>query len=234
MPLQPAGPAPYAPAGAILSVIDRYREVGFSGQPVTDLTLGKIGVSESLRPRTIASLRLLDLIQDDGTPTDQLDVLKNARPAEFDDRLAEWLRDTYAPIFGFCDPATATAKQIEEAFWGYEPAGQRTRMANLFSGLAARAGLIAVAPQKPRGRHANPTTNATSAGASTAKSTAKGGEPKVKEAPPEPGEATLAGYRKRYLDMLIERAEKIEQPDSDLLDRIERALGIAPAGGGSP
>lgn len=226
------GTAPYAPTSAITKVIDRYREAGFGGQSVNEIALQKIGVSESLIPRTLATLRQLDLIDENGNPTDQFGVLKNAASAEFRPRLAEWLKDSYAPIFGFCNPATATAEQIEDAFRGYTPEGQRGRMASLFTGLAAYAGIIEDAPSKPRGRHASPKPKPAAAAAAAKEPRGARTNGAALDRPPAP--QTLDAYRQRYVDLLIAKAESQDDPDADLLDRIERALGIAGGEGQAP
>lgn len=221
MALSPeGGTAPYAPAATIVSVIDGYRRTGFAGQPITDVTLARIQVSPSLIPRTLASLRQLGLIDEDGKPTDQFDVLKNAPTDEFPSRLAEWLKDTYAPIFGFCNPDTATAQQIEDAFRGFSPEGQRGRMATLFLGLATYAGIVEDAPSKPRGRHATGQRKPNQAPSAALR---KGGTPE-QQTPPPSGDS----HRQRYLDLLMAKAEEQDEPDPELLDRIERALGIGP------
>lgn len=228
------GVAGYAPAAAVTKTIDRYRANGFSGQPVTDVTLQKIGVSDSLIPRTLATLKLLDLIDSDGKPTDQFDVLKNATTTDFKARLAEWLKDTYAPIFGFCDPTTATPADVEDAFRGYTPEGQRSRMANLFLGLLEYAGIIEVAPPKPRGRHAPKTSSGPKVTAQGKRAVerilADKGGMKIADLSPSP---IVDSHRQRYLDLLIAKAEEQDNPDAELLDRIERALGISPADKGA-
>lgn len=233
MALSPSGGvAGYAPATAITRTIDRYRDVGFAGQPITDATLQKIGISESLIPRTLASLRVLDLIDAEGKPTDQFDVLKNATTAEFSARLAEWLKDTYAPIFGFCDPTAASPAEIEDAFRGYTPEGQRTRMANLFLGLAAYAGIIEEAPSKPRGRHAPQPKNTPKIPAEPARRKKLSQHMNGADTAPKPT-STIDAARARYVEMLMDKAAGQDEVSSELLDRIERALGIALSGGDS-
>lgn len=135
-------PVPYAPASAILEVIDRFRNRGLQS-PISAEVLGRIGVSESLIPRTLQALRTLDLIEDDGKPTATLDGLRLASEAEFKKHLAAWLKSAYAPVFSFVDPAVDGETRIRDAFRGYNPAAQQPRMITLFTGLCAAAGLIA-------------------------------------------------------------------------------------------
>jgi hypothetical protein len=135
-------PVPYAPASAILEVVDRFRNRGLQS-PISAEVLGRIGVSESLIPRTLQALRTLDLIDDEGKPTATLDGLRLAPEAEFKKHLAAWLKSAYAPVFSFVDPAVDGETRIRDAFRGYNPAAQQPRMITLFIGLCAAAGLIA-------------------------------------------------------------------------------------------
>jgi hypothetical protein len=48
----------------------------------------------------------------------------------------------YGEILEIADPASATYEQVEDAFRGHTPAGQRTRMVTLFIGLCDYAGLL--------------------------------------------------------------------------------------------
>ncbi len=205
---------PYAPSKAVVGIIEGYRKTGFGGLPVTDATIERGGVSKSLIPRTKAALRRLDLIDEEGRPTDQFETLKNAPGDEFLPRLGEWLRSTYAPIFAFCDPSSATAAEVEDAFRGYKPEGQRPRMTSLFLGLCEYAKIIESAPSKPRGRHAQAGTQPKTAAAAKPPTT-------------PPVVPAVSPAKQQYLDMLLERANAQTELDPDLLDRIERALGIA-------
>jgi hypothetical protein len=134
-------PGPYAPPRAILDIINRFRHRGLA-TPFDADVLARAGVSTSLIPRTIHSLRALDLIDESGDPTEQLINLQQAPEPEFQARLAEVVRAAYAEIFNFADPATDDAQAVRDAFRPYRPTGQQNRMVSLFLGLSAAAGLI--------------------------------------------------------------------------------------------
>lgn len=150
MPILPNGLAPYAPAATILSVIDRARDRGLP-TPVTKDVLMRAGVTDSLIPRTLQALQLLELINEDGTWTQNLETLRRAPQAEMQSRFAEVIRSVYGDVFQYVDPATASATQVRDAFRSYAPHGQQDRMVTLFLGLCQRAGIVAgEAPAKTR------------------------------------------------------------------------------------
>ena len=142
MALTPGGRAPYAPSKTVLSVIDRHRAVGL---PKIDMdTLERIGVLESLRPRTLATLKTLDFY-DEGTGkiTPEFDNLSRVPTGEFPDYLGMLLKKVYAPIIEVTgDPQTASMQSIEDAFRTFEPRGQIVRMVQLFVGLMTAAGIM--------------------------------------------------------------------------------------------
>jgi hypothetical protein len=146
MPLQPDGPAPYAPAATILSVIERARERGLP-TPVTRDVLVRAGVAETLTPRVLQSLQQLELINEDGTWTQNLETLRRAPEAEFQARFAEVIRSVYADVFQYVDPTKDSATAVRDAFRSYTPHGQQDRMVTLFTGLCQRAGLMPGEPQ---------------------------------------------------------------------------------------
>jgi Family of unknown function (DUF5343) len=134
VPVTAAKPTPYAPATAILDLVHRYRSRGLS-TPVNTEVLARAGISNSLIPRTLQALQTLDLINQDGTPTQTFEGLRLAPEAEYRARMAAWLRSAYADIFTFADPTKDDASQIRDAFRNYQPIGQQDRMVTLFNGL---------------------------------------------------------------------------------------------------
>lgn len=141
-------PAPYAPASAILDVVTRHRTRGLPGAVDQD-SLERAGISPSLVPRTLHALRTLDLITEDGRPSDVLEGIRLAPEAEYQQRLLEWLQGAYADALQFIDPSTDGEDAIRDAFRKYVPIGQQPRMVSLFSGLFAAAGVGVERPKQP-------------------------------------------------------------------------------------
>jgi hypothetical protein len=132
--------APYTSANAINSVMRRFREKGLT-TPITGDVLVRAGVSDSLVPRTLQALQLLDLIDDAGQPTPTFQKMRSVPEAGYKACLAEWLQSVYAEVFKFVDPGTDDATQVRDAFRTYTPHGQQDRMVALFLALCAEAGL---------------------------------------------------------------------------------------------
>lgn len=148
MPLHPKGPAPYGPPQTIIDLLEAYRDRGL-GTPFTPDVLARAGVSDGLTARVMASLRLLDLIDKEGMPTEQLLALAQARgDEEYKTALAGWLRETYSDVLNFADLEHDSPDRITEAFRGYTPAGQRSRMVTLMLGLFRYAGIIKEIPKR--------------------------------------------------------------------------------------
>ena len=145
------GPVPYAPPSAMLEVIDGYRNRGLQ-TPFSGDVLARAGVSDSLLPRVTQTLEILDLIDEQGNPTEVFEGLRTAPETEYRQRMSDWLRGTYAEVFSFTDPATDPADKIRDAFRTYEPRGQQARMVTLFLGLCKAAGIVPEGQEKPRQR----------------------------------------------------------------------------------
>lgn len=220
MALSESGPAPYAPWTAVEHVINHARDKGLN-YPLTTEKIARLGVEDSLSRRTLAALKQLDLVDAEGLESPTLERIRVAPSNGLQGVLAEWVQNAYQPIFAHVD-ASDDVEKIADQFRYYEPAGMRSRMVSLFLGLCAMAGLIEAMPIIPRGRGTKkigkvtkPTTKAVATTAAT---------------PPKPSrrdETPLTQTaRDRYADFLLERARSQEHPDPDLLDRIERALGI--------
>jgi hypothetical protein len=149
MPIRADGPAPYAPAPAVIQVLDGYRDRGLT-TPFNASVLERAGVPPSLAPRTLHSLRDLDLIDEEGNPTDSMKALSTAGSEEYPQRLAAHLRSVYEEVFQFTEPRDDPPSKVRDAFRVYTPRGQQTRMVTLFLGLCAAAGLVDEAPPQRR------------------------------------------------------------------------------------
>jgi len=133
-------PAPYATSSGLLDIINRYRNRGMQ-TPINAEVLGRAGVSDSLISRTLQALVSLELITEDGIPTETFEGLRVAPETEYKQRLEEWLRSVYADVFGYVDPLQDDEVKIRDAFRTYRPMGQQQRMVSLFIGLCDAAGL---------------------------------------------------------------------------------------------
>lgn len=149
VPVSASAPAPYAPAAAILEVIRRHRSRGLASVNAEVLARGSI-VSDSLIPRTLQTLKTLDLIDDDGQPTETFEGLRLAPEAEFASRIGQWLNVAYADVVKHVDPDTADETALRDAFRTYTPIGQQPRMVSLFVGLYAAAGIGREKDSAPR------------------------------------------------------------------------------------
>jgi hypothetical protein len=149
MPITSDGKAPYAPPKAVTDVVTAYRDRGLQ-TPFTQDVLIKAGVSETLAPRTLLSLKLLDLINDDGEPTQEFEGLRKAPSDEFQERFAAVLKAVYAEVFSYVDPRQDSPDRVRDAFRSYAPTGQQERMVTLFLGLCAFAGIVDESSPKRR------------------------------------------------------------------------------------
>ena len=100
----------------------------------------RAGVSQSLVPRTVQALQMLDLIDADGRPTQTFESIRVASEPDYKQRLVEWLDGVYADVIEFVDPSRDDETKIRDAFRLYQPHGQQPRMVSLFLGLYAAAG----------------------------------------------------------------------------------------------
>jgi hypothetical protein len=133
------GGAPYAPSTAITEFLKRHRNGGIPS-PVTAQTLERLGISESLRPRTLQALRQLDFIDADGNLTAEFENLRKVPTPDYLPKLAQLLRAAYADVFTIVDPSGASYQNVHDAFRGFNPAGQMNRMVALFLALLEYTG----------------------------------------------------------------------------------------------
>jgi hypothetical protein len=158
MPVVTDQPAPYAPASAVLDLIERHRNKGLPALIDADVLI-RAGVSDSLVPRTLQALKALDLVTEDGRPSDTFEGIRLAPTAEYHQTLKEWLTSAYADALSYVDPASDDEVAIRDAFRKYVPTGQQGRMVSLFMGLFTAAGVMPArqkqaAPKKSGGGNA--------------------------------------------------------------------------------
>lgn len=158
MPVTQDKPAPYAPSSTVLEVINRYRDRGLP-KPIDGDVLTRAGISQTVIPRTLQALQLLDLIDAEGVPTDTFESIRKAPEVEYQQRLREWLNSAYADVIQYVDPQTDDETKVRDAFRSYNPVGQQSRMVSLFMNLYAAAGVRSTAAPKasaPRAPRATP------------------------------------------------------------------------------
>ncbi len=141
MPIGTGETAPYAPPATVLQVIAAFRDRGLS-TPITADVLLRASVNESLVPRTLRALELLELTDEAGNPAPSMEGLRRASADDFRNRLQELIRSVYAEVFKFVDPAKDDLGRVADAFRAFNPIGQRGRMVTLFMGLCEAAGII--------------------------------------------------------------------------------------------
>jgi len=144
-------PGPYTSPKVVVDLVQRHRSRGLPN-PIDPETLGRVGVSESLIPRTLQSLVALDLIEENGRITDTFEGLRLAPEAEFQGKVKEWLDAAYADVLQFADPATDGETAVRDAFRSYKPVGQQDRMVSLFLRLYEMAGVGTAKADEPRPR----------------------------------------------------------------------------------
>jgi hypothetical protein len=153
MALVKDGPAPYTTTPALMEVIDAFRHRS-PRTPVTVEGLQMLNIPETIAPRTLQALKLLDLLDEGGEPTDALLGLKEASQEDFPARLADVIRAAYAELFAYGDPTNDPPERVVDLFRRYSPASMRPRMVRLFYGLCKEAGMISAIPavsNKPGG-----------------------------------------------------------------------------------
>jgi hypothetical protein len=135
MTLVAGGEGAYTTTAAMIAAIEGCRQGAGISFPLAGEDLIAAGVSHSLVTRTLRSMRLLDLLQDGGMPTNFLVDIVTVTTEEYPNALKRWLHHAYEPILRQVDPEQASQEAIMHAFRHFEPTGQGRAMAALLQGL---------------------------------------------------------------------------------------------------
>lgn len=147
---------PYAAPSNVISVIQRVRTRNMPSK-IDEQFLDIAGVSANVYGRVFDALRFLDLIDEDGRPTDRLVALGAATDEEYPDLLATVVRSAYVEDFDKIDPGQDPQPKIVGAFRPYQPKSQTSRMVMLFLGLCREAGIpVLDAPRERSMRTSTP------------------------------------------------------------------------------
>lgn len=178
----------------------------------------------------IATLKAFEMIADDGTVLEPLKELVGARDGR-PPLVADLLRVHYPEVFAL--PSNATQAQLDDIFREvFGQTGATLRKAETFFLHGATFAGLKLSPyfKAPRGVQ----------GASSPRRTRKrtSGRGSTPPAAPPVAHGTASGgpdasadeMRVRYFDVLLKKVDSAEEADGDLLDRIERLIGVDRAG----
>jgi len=224
---QQSASAPYMSYKGFQNYLTRFSEEGLPGR-FDGSYFGN--ASGSLVAQVRGTLRYLDLIDEDKHPTDLLKTIVDADEGELKQYLKMIFEEKYANALGLSK--NATAGQLADVFRDRGLSGATVQKAiTFFLGMAEDVG-VELSPHFKKGRVS--AGNGTTRRRRTTKAEPAPQPTAVVHHKPTPE----AEQKAKYIDMLMELAKKDGTDvgaQKDLLDRIEKALGIASAtssGGG--
>ncbi|HEY8768713.1 MAG TPA: DUF5343 domain-containing protein [Dehalococcoidia bacterium] len=139
---------PYGATANILAIIERARTRNLPELVGADF-FALADIPEIVYGRVRQGLEFLQLVHEDGRPTDKLQSLAKAPDSEYQQLLATCIREAYREDFARIDPEQELQGKIIEAFRRYQPRSQTSRMVMLFLGLCRAAGIpVADAPRE--------------------------------------------------------------------------------------
>jgi len=147
---------PYAATANVMAVLSRARTRNLP-EAVTNDFLRLTGVPDVVYGRVTQALLFLDLVHEDGRPTDKLQAIAGAPEDQYRQLLADCIRAAYRDDFGRVDPEQDPQGTIIDAFRRYKPRSQTARMVMLFLGLCREAAIPVV--DAPRERKMQPKAN---------------------------------------------------------------------------
>jgi hypothetical protein len=224
--------APYLAWRTLFNLILEMAETGLPSRIDRSFLNKKSGLDQTY---LIATMKAFDLIEDDGTVREPLKRLV----ADIEGRtalVAELLRANYPEVFAL--PDNATQQQLDDVLQEtFGLTGATTRKATTFLMHAAAFANVRLSPhlKTPRGvASAGSATRANGQKRQRRTTRAKAAaSPAISAAVPQPARpAGPPDMKERYFEFLLKKAETAE--DKELLDRIERLIGIAAGESDSP
>jgi len=211
---------PYASFTTVRNLIERMEREGVPSRLDASYLVGMAG---GTRNQVKHALRSLGLIEEDGRVTSRLAELAK-RPDERPALLGQLLQERYPSLTSL--DQDATKGQLDEVLKTYGLNGATVRKAASFFLAAA---MYADLPLSP---HLTPSRTRGGGGgpSGTRKQGARRGKGQQRT---NTGDGTSTDMKRVYFDLLVSKAEDSDELDSDLLDRIERLVGLSAAGGGT-
>jgi hypothetical protein len=204
---------PYFPWPALPTLAQRMATEG----PPTRIDKSYLDThSGGIQKAILSGLRWLELINDDGRLTDAFVQLAEADEADRKAAIASLLRSRYGPIIEL-GTQNATQLELEDAFKAeFGAQGETRRKAIAFYlKAAAYAGVPVSRNWKPP---RSTVVRSTGRKVGSRRTAGDQTDPTVNSHPPK------GDLRRRYVEMLMAKAEAKDEPDEGLLDRIEKAL----------
>lgn len=140
--------APYAPASAVSEFFDHIRYVKTPKKVDSSLLLD-YGISQSQAFPVLSTLRFLEIVEPDGTPTPAFRALQTGGD-EFQTALRELVERSYSELFSRLDVSRDSKDKIKNFFArNYSPATAE-RATTLFLDLCGEAGIPTTAAKSER------------------------------------------------------------------------------------
>jgi hypothetical protein len=150
---------PYAATANVIAVINRAKTRNLP-ETINNEFLRIVGVPEVVFGRVMQALRFLNLVHEDGRPTEILEALASSPEAEYHEILEKAVREAYRTEFNVIDPGQDPQSRILDAFAPYKPRSQTSRMVMLFLGLCREAGIPVLEAPRERSMKAEPVRRA--------------------------------------------------------------------------
>lgn len=206
---------PYTSFATLLNQLQRMEREGVPSRIDPSYLVGMSGGTQS---QFRVALRSLGLIDDEGHSTELLHRLAS-NPATRAEQLADILRSRFPRLVEL--NGNATRGELDDVLASYQLSTDTRRKAAAFYVAAATYAGFTLSP------HIRPAKGVNSSGAQRRpRSGRRRGTPPARDVPPATPANDPAHMRREYFELLIQKAKEADEDNSDLLDRIERLIGI--------